>query len=55
MGPEEAEVPLISNSRTDELRDLALRNSAPGDPVSGAGSGDYILLFSNLPLRPEEW
>jgi D-glycero-alpha-D-manno-heptose-7-phosphate kinase len=40
--------PLISNSRIDELYDLALRKGALGGKITGAGGGGYILLFCDF-------
>jgi D-glycero-alpha-D-manno-heptose-7-phosphate kinase len=40
--------PLITNSRIDELYDLALRKGALGGKVTGAGGGGYILLFCDF-------
>jgi len=40
--------PLITNSRIDELYDLALRKGALGGKITGAGGGGYILLFCDF-------
>jgi D-glycero-alpha-D-manno-heptose-7-phosphate kinase len=40
--------PLITNSRIDELYDLALRKGALGGKLTGAGGGGYILLFCDF-------
>jgi D-glycero-alpha-D-manno-heptose-7-phosphate kinase len=40
--------PLISNSRIDELYDIALRKGALGGKITGAGGGGYILLFCDF-------
>ena len=40
--------PLISNSRIDELYELARRKGALGGKITGAGGGGYILLFCDF-------
>ena len=40
--------PLITNSRIDELYDIALRKGALGGKITGAGGGGYILLFCDF-------
>jgi D-glycero-alpha-D-manno-heptose-7-phosphate kinase len=40
--------PLITNSRVDELYDIALRKGALGGKLTGAGGGGYILLFCDF-------
>ena len=40
--------PLITNSRVDELYDLAVRKGALGGKLTGAGGGGYILLFCDF-------
>ena len=40
--------PLITNSRIDELYDLAMRKGALGGKITGAGGGGYILLFCDF-------
>jgi D-glycero-alpha-D-manno-heptose-7-phosphate kinase len=40
--------PLITNSRIDELYDLALHKGALGGKITGAGGGGYILLFCDF-------
>jgi D-glycero-alpha-D-manno-heptose-7-phosphate kinase len=40
--------PFITNSRIDELYDLALRKGALGGKITGAGGGGYILLFCDF-------
>jgi D-glycero-alpha-D-manno-heptose-7-phosphate kinase len=40
--------PLITNSRIDELYDIAIRKGALGGKITGAGGGGYILLFCDF-------
>lgn len=40
--------PLISNSRIDELYDIATKNGALGGKVTGAGGGGYILFYCDF-------
>lgn len=40
--------PLITNSRIDELYDIALRKGALGGKITGAGGGGYILFFCDF-------
>jgi D-glycero-alpha-D-manno-heptose-7-phosphate kinase len=40
--------PLITNSRIDELYDIAMRKGALGGKITGAGGGGYILLFCDF-------
>jgi D-glycero-alpha-D-manno-heptose-7-phosphate kinase len=40
--------PLITNSRIDELYDIALRKGALGGKITGAGGGGYILIFCDF-------
>jgi D-glycero-alpha-D-manno-heptose-7-phosphate kinase len=40
--------PLITNSRIDELYDLALHKGALGGKITGAGGGGYILFFCDF-------
>lgn len=40
--------PLITNSRIEELYELATRNGALGGKVTGAGGGGYILFYSDF-------
>ena len=37
--------PLISNSRIDEMYEIATKNGAIGGKITGAGSGGFLLLF----------
>ena len=43
--------PLITNSRIDELYDLAISKGALGGKITGAGGGGYILLFCDFTKR----
>jgi len=40
--------PFISNSRVDELYELARRKGALGGKITGAGGGGYILLYCDF-------
>jgi D-glycero-alpha-D-manno-heptose-7-phosphate kinase len=41
----------ISNSRIDQLYDLALQNGALGGKITGAGGGGFLLLFCEPPQQ----
>jgi D-glycero-alpha-D-manno-heptose-7-phosphate kinase len=43
----------ISNSRIDELYDIAVHNGALGGKITGAGGGGFLLLFCE-PSRQED-
>jgi D-glycero-alpha-D-manno-heptose-7-phosphate kinase len=43
--------PLISNSRIDELYEVAKRNGALGGKVTGAGGGGFILFYCDFPSK----
>jgi D-glycero-alpha-D-manno-heptose-7-phosphate kinase len=40
--------PLVSNSRIDELYELAMRKGALGGKVTGAGGGGFILFYCDF-------
>jgi D-glycero-alpha-D-manno-heptose-7-phosphate kinase len=43
----------ISNSRIDELYDIAIRNGALGGKITGAGGGGFLLLFCEPPRQED--
>jgi D-glycero-alpha-D-manno-heptose-7-phosphate kinase len=43
--------PLISNSRIEELYELAKQNGALGGKVTGAGGGGFILFYCDFPSK----
>ena len=43
----------ISNSRIDQLYDLALQNGALAGKITGAGGGGFLLLFCEPPQQDQ--